>query len=299
MEKYLFLIRFFCLFVGSVSGGVWGVQTPDHDMDEFIPDVSDEMNKSLLNKMSEDADVSHFYKTKAGKSGDPNGEDDDDKSDSEVPSDLLLTSDKIPEIEEEEATVASFPSSYEDEIELPRGGYQSYEPATKQVNVFESSDDSDDSISRGLNFNDVSLPDAPRSGADGLSFTPSSISGNYSLLAQPPSSVVTAAASSMAAAPPIAPTSSSQPVGNSSPTWNIVNNLWDAAQSCIPEIVPPRVPAAVVAAVAAAAAAVGPPPATGTDNKHAAARRMASADLSSDESDFELLDTDDLNIGNT
>lgn len=270
---------YFLFLTATPSSAAWSTQSPDHDIDEFIPDVSDEMNKSLLMKMAEDADVSHFYKTtKTSK---------DDDDDSDVPSDLLLTSDKIPEIEEEEAT-ASFPSSYEDEIELPRGGYQSYEPATKQANVFDSSEDSDDSLSRGLNFNNVTLPDAPRSGADGFSLT--SASGNYSTLAQPPSSTATAAALSQPAA-----TNSSQQqqqqqqkqVANHSPTWNIVNNLWDAAQSCIPEIVPQRVPV-----VAATAPPPPPPPGIAT-------RQLASADLSSDESDFELLDTDDLNIGNT
>lgn len=244
--------------------------------------------------MAEDADVSHFYKTKTGNDASTGLVGDDKSDDSDVPSDLLPTSNKIPEIEEEEAT-GSFPSSYEDEIELPRGGYQSYEPATKQANVFDSSDDSDDSISRGLNFNDVSLPDAPCSGVDGLSLT--SASGNFSMLAQSPSlmsplsvpSAMSASHPSSSSHPPQPPPSQSvQQVSNSSPTWNIVNNLWDAAQSCIPEIVPSRVPVAL-----------GATNTSTTKSAAAQSSRLISADLSSDESDFELLDTDDLNIHNT
>lgn len=251
------------------------------------------MNRSLLTRMAEDADVSHFYKTKSGNEGD------DKSDDSDVPSDLLPTSHKIPEIEEEEATAASFPSSLEDEIELPRGGYQSYEPATKQVNVFDSSEDSDDSISRGLNFNDVSLPDAPCSGADGLSLT--SASGNFSMLVQPPSLASpivgdTLSPSLTSSHPPLQlPPQASGQIGSSSnsnsPTWNVINNLWDAAQSCIPEIVQPRIAAAAVLATAVNTGAAA--------TSSASIRRVASADLSSDESDFELLDTDDLSVGNT
>jgi len=208
----------------------WTNLIADHEIDEFLPDVTDEQNISLLNQVSENADVSQFYKV-------PNASVVDD--DSDVPTDLLLTSDKIPEIEDEE--VSSFPSSLDDEIaQLPAV----YDPiAPQQQFGVDSSDDSDDSISRGLNFNDVSLPDgAPRSGA----------------------------ASSVAASSGRSGVTSSQKVSSAdlSPTWNIVNNLWDAAQSTFPEL------------------------AGGGTTR----RRHVTAELSSDESDFELLDTEDLNV---
>lgn len=235
----------------------WTSQTTDHEMDEFLPDVSDEMNISLLKKVSENADVSQFYKVPNASGAD----EEDDDEDSEVPSDLLLTSDKIPEIEEEEATAGSFPSSLEDEIALPRAEYDALAPST--VHFGDSSDDSDDSISRGLNFNDVTVPDngasASGSGATALTSGSAHVSGS-------------------SAANRSDNTSSQLPAsggggggggGHSPTTWNIVSNLWDAAHSTFPEI-------------------VGRPP-----------RRRVTAELSSDESDFELLDTDDFNINAT
>lgn len=156
----------------------WSGTTEYEIPDEFLPDVSDEMNISLLKQVAEDADVSNYlYKTNTSKT---TGDDDDkEDSDSEVPSDLLLTSDKIPEIEDEEITYPSgfSPMDSPMDIELPRSDLTkvTYDPFSEgiefrnqQYGINDDSSDSDDSISRGLNFHDVSLPDGPSSGPKGI-----------------------------------------------------------------------------------------------------------------------------------
>jgi hypothetical protein len=236
----------------------WNSQTTDHEIDEFLPDVSDELNISLLKQVAEQADVSNFYKNS----------DDEDKS--EVPSDLLLTSDKIPEIEDEEVTYPSGFSPMQEDVELPRSGYKvTYDPFTEGIDFQNrhgaDSSDSDDSISRGLSFQDVTLPDAPSSGVDGQAKTSSESGRPLEMHGQVPQN-------SISSQPP----NLKQESSNHSPTWNIVNNLWDAVNSVVPSGQP-------------VATSTG---GTKTRTQH---RQLITAELSSDESDFELLDTEDVN----
>lgn len=228
------------------------------------------MNLSLLKKVSENDDVSQFYKA-------PNASvaADEDEEDDEVPSDLLLTSDRIPEIEEEEAT-ASFPSSLEidEPMRYDAVHHQQQQAQIPHEHFGDSSDDSDDSISRGLNFNDVTLPDAPCSGADGNA---SSVSGSFT-------SHSNTSHHHNNPSHQHHQQNQNQQIssdGSHSPSWNIVNNLWDAAHSTFPEVF--NNPSASTRAV----------PSTTTRKQQ---QHRVKAELSSDESDFELLDTDDLNI---
>ncbi|XP_063704432.1 uncharacterized protein LOC134833879 isoform X2 [Culicoides brevitarsis] len=240
--------------------------------DEFLPDVSDEMNISLLQKVAEDADVSSYYLYKDNSNKNADKED----SDSEVPSDLLLTSDKIPEIEDEEMTHPSSGLSPLDsplDIELPRNDIKvSYDPFSEgiefrnQRDFNDGSSDSDDSISRGLNFQDVSLPDGSRSGPKDNKQTKDGSSQKSSQIYVP---------SKMSSS------SSQQPEElepkNNSPNWNIVNNLWDAVNSSVAPLQPTVISA-------------------GNVSRLQIQRKSVNAELSSDESDFELLDSEDLNI---
>lgn len=247
------------------------------------------MNASLLKQVAEDADVSiYLYKTNTSKT---TGDDDKEDSDSEVPSDLLLTSDKIPEIEDEEVTYPSgfSPMDSPMDIELPRSDTRvTYDPFSEgiefrhQHGINDDSSDSDDSISRGLNFQDVSLPDGSGSGPKGSqksSSFPHEL-GQLHLL----SSTTTTTPSSHQ------PKELQQQ--NNSPTWNIVNNLWDAVNSSVitslqDQKVPQTEPAIISTADLGST--------SGVRSLHTH-RKSVTAELSSDESDFELLDTDDLNI---
>lgn len=80
---------------------------------------------------------------------------------------------------------------------------------------------------------------------------------------------------------------------NNSPTWNIVNNLWDAVNSSvIPTLqsMQQQLPQTEPAVISTTSGDIGR-----SLHTH---RKSVTAELSSDESDFELLDTDDLNINN-
>lgn len=253
------------------------------------------MNISLLKQVAEDADVSNYlYKTNTSKT---TGDDDKEDSDSEVPSDLLLTSDKIPEIEDEEVTYPSgfSPMDSPMDIELPRSDIKvTYDPFSEgiefrnQHGINDDSSDSDDSISRGLNFHDVSLPDGSGSGPKGIQLTSSGSSFQQELGHLHLPSITTTT------------TSSHQPKEleqkNNSPTWNIVNNLWDAVNSSViptlQSIQQQQLPLTEPAVISTTS---GDPGSTSARSLHTH-RKSVTADLSSDESDFELLDTDDLNI---
>lgn len=206
-------------------------------------------------------------------------------SDSEVPSDLLLTSDKIPEIEDEEVTYPSgfSPMDSPMDVELPRSDIKvTYDPFSegiefqnKQRELIDDSSDSDDSISRGLNFHDVSLPDAPGSGAKGTQVTSSESSFHRELGHLHLPSVTSTTTSSQKSAKDLTGKSNS-------PNWNIVNNLWDAVNSSVtPDTHHARISTKIED--------------PGSSSMHSQRKNLA-VELSSDESDFELVDTDDLNI---
>uniref|UniRef100_A0A336LSW4 CSON003112 protein n=1 Tax=Culicoides sonorensis TaxID=179676 RepID=A0A336LSW4_CULSO len=275
----------------------WSGSATDYEVpDEFLPDVSDDFNTSLLKQVAEDADVSNYlYKTNTSKT---TGDEDKEDSDSEVPSDLLLTSDKIPEIEDEEVT---FPSGFSPmdspmDIELPRTHETKviYDPFAEGIEFklqhqpIDDSSDSDDSISRGLNFQDVSLPDASGSGAKGIQLT-SSGSGSFQHdLGRLPLSKSTSSSHHQ--------DKEFDKQKNISPTWNIVNNLWDAVNSSVvpslqqqqQKLLPQSSDQPAIISTT-----VEERPSHASLQTH---RKSVTAELSSDESDFELLDTDDLNI---
>lgn len=250
-----------------------------------------------MKQVAEDADVSNYlYKTNTSKT---TGDDEKEDSDSEVPSDLLLTSDKIPEIEDEEVTYPSgfSPMDSPMDIELPRSDTRvTYDPFSEgiefknQHGTNDDSSDSDDSISRGLNFQDVSLPDGSGSGPKGIQLTSSGSSFQHDLdHLHLPSSTTTS--------------SSHQPHAleqqNNSPTWNIVNNLWDAVNSSViplESLKGQKLPHTEPAVISATCGNLG---STATRVRTLQThRKSVTAELSSDESDFELLDSDDLNINN-
>uniref|UniRef100_A0A1Q3FCH7 Protein with signal anchor n=1 Tax=Culex tarsalis TaxID=7177 RepID=A0A1Q3FCH7_CULTA len=137
----------------------------DQEVAEFLPEIT-EANASLLKQVGEDADVSAVYKpdsaTISERTGGGDGaaaEDDDD----DTYSDLLMPQNSIRELEEAEEDRSSTSSS--DELLL--GGsepvMQAVVPAESSGEIrFKSShfnantsSDSDDSISRGLSFDDV------------------------------------------------------------------------------------------------------------------------------------------------
>lgn len=235
-----------------------------------------------MKQVAEDADVSNLLYNK-------NSDDDEDKS--EVPSDLLLTSDKIPEIEDEEVTFPSGFSPMQEDIELPRSGFKvTYDPFTEGIDFQNrlggggDSSDSDDSISRGLSFQDVSLPDAPSSGAHGGAKASSESGKPHELqFGHVPQKTINSSSqhSFQQQQEPLLPSAPS----NHSPTWNIVNNLWDAVNSVVPSGPAVVSPIVVTPSTTITTAAVRT-----RSQQH---RKSVTAELSSDESDFELLDNDD------
>ncbi|XP_055641596.1 dentin sialophosphoprotein [Toxorhynchites rutilus septentrionalis] len=127
----------------------------DQEVDEFLPDVN-EANASLLQQVGEEADVSAVYKTDSTiserKSGDGEENDDDD----DTYSDLLIPQSSIKELEEEQSSESS-----SDELLLGDGTNSTGENPVDEIKFksshfnANSSSDSDDSISRGLSFDDI------------------------------------------------------------------------------------------------------------------------------------------------
>jgi len=125
---------------------IWSSQTTD--LDEFLPDVN-ESNLSLLQHAGEEAVILHSISSPLN--------DDDDKSD-EIPSDLIIP-DSLPEIDEQT-------DSSDDECLIsPAVAFPSLKSSSNQeiefnIRYFKDTSSSDeDSITKGLTFNDYSTVD--------------------------------------------------------------------------------------------------------------------------------------------
>lgn len=127
----------------------------DQDVEEFLPEIT-EASASLLNQVGEEADVSAVYKTDStiSERKTTGGEEDDDD---DTYSDLLIPQNSIKELDEEQSNESS-----SDELllgsdsnvppEATAGGEIRFKSSHFNANT---SSDSDDSISRGLTFDDV------------------------------------------------------------------------------------------------------------------------------------------------
>lgn len=145
----------------------------DQEVADFLPELT-EANASLLKQVGEDADVSAVYKPDSATISErPGNTDNDDVDDDDTYSDLLMPQNSIKELEEAEAE-EDRSSSSGDELLLGSDHVSAPLPlmATSAAMVpaaessgeirFKSShfnantsSDSDDSISRGLSFDDV------------------------------------------------------------------------------------------------------------------------------------------------
>ncbi|XP_058817695.1 reticulophagy regulator 1 [Topomyia yanbarensis] len=133
----------------------------DKEVEEFLPEIT-EATATILRQAGEEADVSAVYRADSTisecKAGAVDNEDEDDTY-----SDLLMPQNSIQELDEEQSTESS-----SDELLFASGSNKSAAevPATGEIKFKSShfnantSSDSDDSISRGLNFDDV--PDSSR-----------------------------------------------------------------------------------------------------------------------------------------
>lgn len=143
----------------------------DQEVADFLPELT-EANASLLKQVGEDADVSAVYKPDTI-SERPSNNNNDDEDDDDTYSDLLMPQNSIKELEEAEAE-EDRSSSSGDELLLGSDHVPapplSLATASAMVPPVESSgeirfksshfnantsSDSDDSISRGLSFDDV------------------------------------------------------------------------------------------------------------------------------------------------
>lgn len=126
---------------------LWASQTTD--VDEFLPDVN-ESNLSLLQHAGDEAVILHSVTSPLN--------DDEDKSD-EIPSDLIIP-DSLPEVDEQT-------DSSDDECLIsPAVAFPTLKSLSNQEIEFNSryfkdtsSSSDDDSISKGLTFNDYSVVD--------------------------------------------------------------------------------------------------------------------------------------------
>ncbi|XP_062539421.1 uncharacterized protein LOC134207661 [Armigeres subalbatus] len=135
----------------------------DQDVEEFLPEIN-EANESLLKQIGEEADISAVYKTDSTISERKGPGDKDDDDDDDTYSDLLIPQSSIKELDEADEEEQSNASS-SDELLLGSGDRQNQSSAgtssggeirfkSGHFNANTSSD-SDDSISRGLSFDDV------------------------------------------------------------------------------------------------------------------------------------------------
>ncbi|XP_053695131.1 uncharacterized protein LOC128742682 [Sabethes cyaneus] len=138
----------------------------DQEVEEFLPEIN-ETNASLLMQIGDGGDVSAMYKTESTNSGEDgkDGGNVDGDEDDDTYSDLLIPQNSIQELDEEQSNESS-----SDEFLL--GSSSGHKPVQAEVTSsgeirFKSShfnantsSDSDDSISRGLSFDDV--PDSSR-----------------------------------------------------------------------------------------------------------------------------------------
>lgn len=134
--------------------------TTDHDVDDFLPEQSD-ANQLLLKHAGEEA----LILTQSAGGG--VGDDDTEMSDNDLPSDLIVP-DSIPEIDEhtdnssdeEELRCLTSPAvAYKTTATTaPMSGSMQFKSGHfKNRDVSPSSSSDDDSISKGLNFQDYNL----------------------------------------------------------------------------------------------------------------------------------------------
>lgn len=127
----------------------------DQEVEEFLPEIT-EANASLLKQVGEDADVSAVYKPDSATVSERPGVEEDD--DDDTYSDLLMPQNSIKELEEAEEDRSS---SSSDELLLGKAMVPVAPEAPGEIRFKSShfnantSSDSDDSISRGLSFDDV------------------------------------------------------------------------------------------------------------------------------------------------
>lgn len=133
----------------------------DAEVDEFLPEIT-EANACMLKQVGEDADVSAVFKPDTATISEHVQR--EDEEDDDTYSDLLMPQNSIKELDEEEEEDRSSNDSSGDELLL--GGNAvvpaTAAPASLSEIRFKSShfnantsSDSDDSISRGLSFDDV------------------------------------------------------------------------------------------------------------------------------------------------
>lgn len=142
--KYNFQI----LKVENKEALIWP-ETPDHDVDEFLPEVN-ESNLFVLQRASDQAIIN------------PTAGEEEEKSD-EIPADLLIP-DSIPEIDEHS-------DSSDDELVLkppvatltPKAAEIEFKSGYFKSSISSSSSD-DDSLSKGLNFQNLTVTDSNTSG---------------------------------------------------------------------------------------------------------------------------------------
>lgn len=132
----------------------------DTDVDEFLPEIT-EASALLMKQVGEEADVSAVYKTDSTISERKSGAGDEDEDD-DTYSDLLIPQNSIRELDEEEQSN----DSSSDELLLGKETNSVAETTAAAASTGEirfksshfnanTSSDSDDSISRGLSFDDV------------------------------------------------------------------------------------------------------------------------------------------------
>lgn len=134
----------------------------DQEVEEFLPEIN-EASASLLHQVGEEADISAVYKTDSTISERGAGGKDDEDDDDDTYSDLLIPQNSIKELEEEEDEEQSNSSS-SDELLLGSSepaGHSGADASSGEIRFksghfnANTSSDSDDSISRGLSFDDV------------------------------------------------------------------------------------------------------------------------------------------------
>lgn len=133
----------------------------DQEVEEFLPEIN-EASATLLQQVGEEADISAVYKTDSTVSERGEGAKDDEDDDDDTYSDLLIPQNSIKELEEEDEEQSNTSSS--DELLLGSSGpavHSTADASTGEIRFKSShfnantSSDSDDSISRGLSFDDV------------------------------------------------------------------------------------------------------------------------------------------------
>lgn len=134
----------------------------DHDVDEFLPEVN-ESNLFVLHRAGEEAVITYNVSSL------DDNDDDDNKSESEIPSDLVISEELLPEVDENSLSSQSDHEDFDDgDIihAISEGGRTTDNIALNEIKFntkyFKNGDTSssdDDSITRGLSFLDLSKSD--------------------------------------------------------------------------------------------------------------------------------------------